>query len=113
MLFHSIAFFYFFTIIYTVSFLLNILAHRFKTSFFIFRINKIFLLGGSYYFYAFWDVRFLALIIISTLVDFWVGPKGAKEDKTKRVKLVFSIKIWCFTAKKIIVNEMILYNAKN
>jgi len=95
MLFHSIAFFYFFTIIYTVSFLLNILAHRFKTSFFIFRINKIFLLGGSYYFYAFWDARFLALIIISTLVDFWVGSWIYRTEDKKKQKsfLVLSLVI--------------------
>ncbi len=67
----------------------------FKTSFFIFRINKIFLLGGSYYFYAFWDARFLALIIISTLVDFWVGSWIYRTEDKKKQKsfLVLSLVI--------------------
>ncbi len=93
MLFHSITFFYFFTIVYTVSFLLNILARRFKTSFFILRINKIFLLGASYYFYAHWDARFLALIIISTLVDFWAGSRiyQTEDKKIKKTFLILSL----------------------
>jgi len=31
------------------------------------------LLGASYIFYGWWDVRFLFLVAISTTVDFWVG----------------------------------------
>jgi D-alanyl-lipoteichoic acid acyltransferase DltB (MBOAT superfamily) len=34
-----------------------------------------FLLVASYVFYAWWDVRFLGLIVISTLVDFTVGRR--------------------------------------
>ena len=37
------------------------------------RAQKLLLLGASYYFYAYWDWRFLSLVIISTVVDFLVG----------------------------------------
>ena len=33
------------------------------------------LLAASYAFYAFWDVRFLGLIVLSTAVDFWVARR--------------------------------------
>ena len=32
------------------------------------------LLAGSYVFYAFWDVRFLALVFTTTVVDYLGGP---------------------------------------
>lgn len=35
--------------------------------------RKPFLLAASYYFYAYWDYRFLSLILISTLTDYTVG----------------------------------------
>lgn len=38
------------------------------------RYRKLVLLVASYYFYAYWDVRFTLLILASTLVDFIVGP---------------------------------------
>ena len=87
MLFHTFAFFYFFIVVYMVSFLLNAVSRRFQTSFLAFRINKIFLLGASYYFYAYWDVRFLTLIMVSTLVDFWVGARIFEAENKKRKKL--------------------------
>jgi alginate O-acetyltransferase complex protein AlgI len=93
MLFHSIAFFYFFVTIYTVSFLLNFLARKFPTYVFIFKINKLFLLGASYYFYAFWDVRFLALIIISTLVDFCTGSWIYKVEGKKNKKSILLLSL--------------------
>ena len=36
-----------------------------------------FLIVASYIFYAWWDWRFLSLIIISSLTDFWIGGKMA------------------------------------
>jgi len=35
--------------------------------------QKVFLLASSYFFYGYWDYRFLLLIIISSLVDFYCG----------------------------------------
>ena len=37
------------------------------------RSRNVFLLAASYYFYGTWDYRFLALIIVSTLVDYLCG----------------------------------------
>jgi alginate O-acetyltransferase complex protein AlgI len=35
--------------------------------------RKVWLLAASYYFYAYWDWRFLSLILVSTFVDYAVG----------------------------------------
>jgi len=43
--------------------------------------RKTLLLIASYYFYAYWDWRFLSLIWLSTLVDFFVGKKIASTSK--------------------------------
>lgn len=37
------------------------------------QLQKALLLVASYYFYAYWDWRFVGLIIFSTLVDYWIG----------------------------------------
>ncbi|RMD99631.1 MAG: MBOAT family protein, partial [Bacteroidetes bacterium] len=43
-------------------------------------------LAGSYLFYGWWDWRFLSLIAMSTLVDYWVGAAVHKEQDEKRRK---------------------------
>ena len=61
MLFNSGDFFFFFIVVY----LLYVkLPHRGQ---------NILLLVASYFFYGYWDVRFLALIFISTIVDYTAG----------------------------------------
>ena len=57
--------------------------------------NKYILLISSYFFYGFWDWRFLFLIFISTLVDFTVGKKlyEVKEKRLKKILLFLSITI--------------------
>jgi len=49
------------------------------------KARNILLLVGSYYFYGSWDLRFLSLIIISTLVDFLCG-KLIHTSSDKRVR---------------------------
>jgi D-alanyl-lipoteichoic acid acyltransferase DltB (MBOAT superfamily) len=39
------------------------------------RFRTVLLLAASYVFYGWWDVRFLTLIVISTLIDFTVGRR--------------------------------------
>ncbi|MCG3141903.1 MAG: Peptidoglycan O-acetyltransferase [Anaerolineae bacterium] len=48
---------------------------------------------ASYYFYAFWNYKFLALIIASTAIDYWVGPKiyAAQDIRTRRAWLSVSL----------------------
>ena len=44
-------------------------------------------LAGSYFFYGLWDVRFLSLILASTLVDFYLGIQIANESQVSKRKL--------------------------
>ena len=53
------------------------------------RLRNIFIIGVSYFFYGYWDWRFLSLIIISSFVDFYLGGKiGATSDSRKRKSLL-------------------------
>ena len=52
--------------------------------------NKV-LLVSSYVFYGAWDYRFLSLILISTLIDFYVASYIAKDNLRKRIYLCISI----------------------
>lgn len=55
------------------------------------RLQNLFILVASYVFYGWWDVRFLALFTISTLVDFWVGKSlYAVSSSTKRKALLWT-----------------------
>ncbi|MBN2021467.1 MAG: MBOAT family protein [Pirellulales bacterium] len=57
------------------------------------RARKLFLLAASYYFYAYWDWRFCSLLLISTLVDFWVGQglKATADPRRRRALLMCSL----------------------
>lgn len=46
--------------------------------------HTLWLLAVSYGFYASWDVRYLVLILASTLLDFWVGRGLAATDQEPR-----------------------------
>ena len=66
------------------------------------RNSNLFLLGVSYFFYGWWDWRFLALLIITTVVDFAIGIRieEAQGDRAKRSwlisQLVFNLGILGF-----------------
>ncbi len=76
MLFNSIPFFVFLVIIFVVFW---------KTFKYSQRLGNLVLLTGSYIFYGWWDWRFLILIIISSVTDFFIGGKiYATNDKRKR-----------------------------
>lgn len=55
--------------------------------------RNLFLLVISYFFYGWWDYRFLGLIFLSSLVDFWCGQSifKAKNLIRKRVFLIISL----------------------
>lgn len=57
------------------------------------RVQNLLLLAASYFFYAFWDYRFLFLLVFSTLLDYYSGLKihSAKEPSTKTRWLWISI----------------------
>lgn len=76
MLFNSIEFALFFGVFFTLYW------HVFKNSL---RIQNLFILIASLFFYSCWNVKFLSLIIISILVDYFVGIKiEDAENKLKR-----------------------------
>ncbi|MEL7145311.1 MAG: MBOAT family O-acyltransferase [Bacteroidota bacterium] len=52
------------------------------------RIQNLFILTASYVFYGWWDIRFLALIALSTLVDFCVGNSLHATSSLKRRKVL-------------------------
>ncbi len=82
MLFNSIEFLIFLPIVFCIYWLLNGKNLR---------AQNIFLLAASYFFYGWWDWRFLSLIAFSSLVDYFVGIGLRKTSKiTKRRLLLFA-----------------------
>jgi D-alanyl-lipoteichoic acid acyltransferase DltB (MBOAT superfamily) len=75
MLFDSSLYAWFFLIVFYVYWMLM---HRH-------RAQTIWLLAASYLFYGSWNFRYLGLIVLSTLIDFYVGKKLADtEDEDNR-----------------------------
>ena len=84
MLFNTESFFIFFILVYTI--------YVFSTK----RYQNALLLTASYYFYAYWDYRFLALILISTIVDYLAAialDKAHKEGRNSAKKLFLWLSI--------------------
>ncbi|MEW6411005.1 MAG: MBOAT family protein [Candidatus Zixiibacteriota bacterium] len=87
MLFNSFEFAIFFPVILVLYWLLSL------------RYQNILLLVGSYFFYGYWDWRFLSLIALSTIIDYFAGLKieqahqagPAKSEKKKQFWLLTSI----------------------
>ncbi len=82
MVFNSLVFLVFFLVVYG---LYRALPHRGQ---------NVLLLVSSYFFYGWWDWRFLSLIFISTLVDFWAGlaiEKAEDNQRRRRIALLVSM----------------------
>lgn len=77
MLFNSITYFFFFILVFALYW--SVLRKNF-------RWQNLFLLGASYCFYGWWDVRFLILIFISSSVDFFLG-RAIFNQPVKKKKL--------------------------
>lgn len=64
------------------------------------RVQNGLLLGGSYLFYGWWDVRLLFLIVTSTIVDFCAGLMIQRGELTRsqrlRVSIVLPLAALCF-----------------
>ena len=86
MLFNSVEFFIFFPIVFVCYWIL--LAKKLKS-------QNTFLLIASYFFYSFWDYRFLGLLLFSTLLDYFVAQKidSSPNKSTKKTLLYASIVI--------------------
>ncbi len=57
------------------------------------KLQNTFLLLASYFFYGWWDWRFLSLIAFSSLVDYAVGQGLARTEQVRRRKLLLSVSI--------------------
>ncbi|HAW52727.1 MAG TPA: membrane-bound O-acyltransferase family protein [Flavobacteriales bacterium] len=55
--------------------------------------QNMFVLVASYFFYGWWDWRFLILIFISSLADYIVGPYIEKANSLKTKRLWFSVSL--------------------
>lgn len=79
MLFNSLSFLAFLAVVLIVYPRLN------------FRRQNLFLLTASYYFYGSWDWRFTSLLMVSTVVDYYVGPAIFKSTDQHKRKLLLAI----------------------
>jgi alginate O-acetyltransferase complex protein AlgI len=81
MIFNSIDFLLFFPVIY----LFYILTEK--------RLQNIILLIGSYFFYGYWDYRYLSLLFVSTIIDYFVslGLVRYKDSPKKKYLLYISL----------------------
>ena len=52
------------------------------------KFQNFLLVAASYFFYAWWDWRFLSLIVFSTLVDYFVGVLLRKEENNSKRKFL-------------------------
>lgn len=84
MLFNSLHFALFFIIVYILYLALRPIGHKWQ--------NRM-LLAASYAFYSFWDWRFLSLIILSTLINYYFALKieSAKDSASSKKFLVIAI----------------------
>ena len=75
---------------FLIFLLVTISAHRMISSH---RAKKALLLCASYFFYGFWDYRFLSLIFISTAIDYFLGLKlrRASNEQRRRSLLAASL----------------------
>ena len=84
MLFNSIDFAFFLPIVFLLYWL--VFGNSIKK-------QNLLIVIASYVFYGWWDWRFLALILMSTLIDFFVGLKLKEEENYKKRKILLWISI--------------------
>lgn len=59
------------------------------------RVQNAFLTGVSYFFYGWWDWRFLSLLLFSSLVDYTVGLALSREARAGRRKFYLLLTLLC------------------
>ncbi len=57
------------------------------------RLQNVFLLLASYFFYGFWDWRFLGLLVLSSVIDYVAGNLLQKEKLKGRRKIILWVSI--------------------
>src|SRR5262245_64955568 len=81
MLFNTYPFAFFFAILFPVYWLLR----RWT------RLQNVLLLGAGYFFYACWEPRFLALLVLSTVMDYACGLAVDRIEEPRRRKLFVAL----------------------
>ncbi|GMV63149.1 MAG: alginate O-acetyltransferase [Parvibaculum sp.] len=56
-------------------------------------IRKLLLLGASYFFYGWWDWRFLALLFVSTLINYLAGLALARSERAGLRKFIVGVAV--------------------
>ncbi|MDY6805500.1 MAG: MBOAT family O-acyltransferase [Cyanobacteriota bacterium] len=84
MLFNSFVFLGFFIVVYALYLI-------FKKHY---RVQNTLLLVASYIFYGYWDVRFLSLLAISTVVDFFVGKNLQETEEPRNRKILLFVSLF-------------------
>ena len=57
------------------------------------KLQNFLIVAVSYFFYGWWDWRFLSLILISTIIDYSLGLKLSKEENLAKRKVLLWISI--------------------
>lgn len=81
MIFPTIEFGIFFLIVFAISWAVRGLPEA----------RKLFLLGASYFFYAWWDWRFLGLLFLSTLISYLAGLAVARAEREGLRKFIVGV----------------------
>ncbi|PID29353.1 MAG: alginate acetyltransferase [Candidatus Cloacimonadota bacterium] len=81
MVFSSVTFLIFFIIVYSL-----LVSFKGRVS-----LTKFVLLSSSYFFYGYWNYKFLSLIIFSTILDYIVGGRIYQSSSSKNRKLLLTI----------------------
>src|SRR5262245_2075917 len=89
MVFNSLQFLWFFVVVYALYRLLPAVSSVERAH----RAQNWLLLVASYYFYAAWDYRFLALLMASTIVDYTCGQVMGRMVNERRRRLVMWLSI--------------------
>ena len=84
MLFNSFIFLFFLAIVLPIFYLLP------KKSY-----KNIFLLAASYFFYGYWDWRFCLLLLLSSIVDYYIGLwiHNTEDEKKRKLLLYTSLSV--------------------
>src|SRR5262245_52772655 len=81
MLFNTYQFAFFFALLFPVYWALRLWP----------RVQNILLLGAGYYFYACWNPKFLALLILSTAMDYACGLWVDRAADPRRRKVIVGL----------------------
>jgi len=57
------------------------------------KLQNLFIIAASYFFYGWWDWRFLGLIILSSIIDYTIGILLSKSESSKQRKFYLLVSI--------------------